>query len=90
MLWQSPRCRRHTRPDNGRRAGFRRAAPPPTVEATLVRALDYLTTGLDEAAAARLRALAARSPAWAARCGYALGYLEGGADGQVARQEETR
>lgn len=47
--------------------------------AILDRALDYLTVGLDAPSAAQLR-VAARSPDWAARCGYALGYLDGGED----------
>lgn len=47
--------------------------------AILDRALGYLTAGLDASSAAQLRS-AARSPDWAARCGYALGYLDGGED----------
>lgn len=61
--------------------------PTPLAQASaqiLERALAYLTSDLDRDAAVCMRAEARLSPDSAARCGYALGYLEGGTDQAAA------
>lgn len=65
-------------------------ASPGTVGDTLQRALAWSTAGLDPATAAQRRAEARRSPAWAARYAYALGYWEGGEAVQAIVADELR
>lgn len=57
-------------------------------EPILDRALAFLTEDLEALDAAQLRATARCAPLWAARCGYALGYLEGSEDRQTLAADE--
>lgn len=88
-------ARQHDHGNTDRRRGTAVAAPraaPPTGAAgdILQRALAWSTADLDAVTAARRRAAARASPAWAARHAYALGYWEGGAAAEALLADDLR